>query len=113
MAIGEVYDVPNCADLHYVDTGMYDVPEYGSVYIVDAERPALVDTGIGANYERVLAAMREVGVAPEELEVIALTHVHLDHAGGAGYLVEVHVRDALALDGVPDRLGMLPDELSR
>ena len=32
--------------------------------------------------------MVEVGVAPEELEVIALTHVHLDHAGGAGHLVE-------------------------
>jgi glyoxylase-like metal-dependent hydrolase (beta-lactamase superfamily II) len=88
MAIGDVYDAQNCPDVHYVDTGMYDVPEYGSVYIVDAERPALVDTGIGARYENILAALGEVGVAPEELEVIAITHVHLDHAGGAGYLVE-------------------------
>ena len=99
MAIGDVSGAEDCPDIYYVDTGMYDVAEYGSVYIVDAERPALVDTGIGANYDRILAAMREVGVAPEELEVIALTHVHLDHAGGAGYLVEacpdatVHVHD--------------------
>ncbi|WP_276273740.1 MBL fold metallo-hydrolase [Haloarcula litorea] len=88
MAIGDVYDAEHCPDVHYVDTGMYDVPEYGSVYIVDAERPALVDTGIGTNYERILDAMAEVGVAPEDLEVIALTHVHLDHAGGAGLLLE-------------------------
>ncbi|MDS0260396.1 MBL fold metallo-hydrolase [Haloarcula sp. S1CR25-12] len=88
MAIGDVYDAEDCADVHYVDTGMYDVAEYGSVYIVDAERPALVDTGIGARYETILDAMAEVGVAPGDLEVIALTHVHLDHAGGAGYLVE-------------------------
>jgi len=88
MAIGDVYDAENCADVHYVDTGMYDVPEYGSVYVVDAERPALVDTGIGARYEGILDAMAEVGVAPADLEAIAITHVHLDHAGGVGYLVE-------------------------
>ncbi|MBV0925761.1 MBL fold metallo-hydrolase [Halomicroarcula limicola] len=88
MAIGDVYEVEACEDVHYVDTGMYDVPEYGSVYVVDAERPALVDTGLGTNYERILDAMDAVGIAPEELEVIALTHIHLDHAGGAGYLVE-------------------------
>jgi len=88
MAIGDVYDAENCEDVHYVDTGMYDVPEYGSVYVIDAERPALVDTGIGARYEAILDAMDEAGVAPEDLEVMALTHVHLDHAGGAGYLAE-------------------------
>ncbi|MBX0296054.1 MBL fold metallo-hydrolase [Haloarcula nitratireducens] len=88
MAIGDVYEVEACEDVHYVDTGMYDVPEYGSVYVVDAERPALVDTGLGTNYDRILDAMDEIGIAPEELEVIALTHIHLDHAGGAGYLVE-------------------------
>jgi len=88
MAIGEVYDAADCPDVHYVDTGMYGVPEYGSVYIVDAERPALVDTGLGSSVETILDAMAAVGIAPEDLEVIALTHVHLDHAGGAGYLVE-------------------------
>ncbi len=88
MAIGDVYDAENCEDVHYVDTGMYDVPEYGCVYVVDAERPALIDTGIGANYESILDAMAAVGVAPEDLEVIAITHVHLDHAGGVGYLVD-------------------------
>ena len=88
MAIGDVYDAENCEDVHYVDTGMYDVAEYGSVYIVDAERPALVDTGIGTHYETILDAMAEVGIEPADLEVVALTHVHLDHAGGVGHLVE-------------------------
>ncbi|PSP79626.1 MBL fold metallo-hydrolase [Halobacteriales archaeon QH_6_68_27] len=73
-------------------------PGYGAVYVLDAERPALVDSGIGTNYERVLAAIEEVGLAPEDIEVIALTHVHLDHAGGAGFLVsecdaDVHVHE--------------------
>ncbi|MFD1585962.1 MBL fold metallo-hydrolase [Halorientalis brevis] len=88
MAIGDCFAVTegSCSDLYYVDTGMYDAPEYGSVYIVDGERPALVDSGIGTEYERILAAMDDVGIAPDDLAVIALTHVHLDHAGGAGFL---------------------------
>ncbi|SNZ16242.1 Glyoxylase, beta-lactamase superfamily II [Natronoarchaeum philippinense] len=88
MAAGDVFEVTTgeCEDLHYVDTGMYDSPEYGSVYVLDAERPAVIDTGIGTNYERVVDAIEEVGLSLDDIEVIAVTHVHLDHAGGAGFL---------------------------
>jgi glyoxylase-like metal-dependent hydrolase (beta-lactamase superfamily II) len=88
MAIGDVYEIESAPDCYYVDTGMYDTPEYGSVYIVDAERPAIVDTGIGTEYERILEGLETVGIDPEELEVIVATHVHLDHAGGAGFIAE-------------------------
>ena len=88
MAIGDYYPIENCPDYYYLDTGMYDTERYGSMYIVDAERPALIDTGIGTNYEYILAAMEEIGIAPEDLEIIAPTHIHLDHAGGAGFLAE-------------------------
>lgn len=87
----------NSSDLYYVDTTMYDSPEYGAVYILDAERPALVDTGTGLRYERVLDAMAEVGIEPEELAVIALTHVHLDHAGGASALADACPNAAVCL----------------
>jgi glyoxylase-like metal-dependent hydrolase (beta-lactamase superfamily II) len=86
MAIGDVAPVEGIPDCYYLDTGMYDTEEYGAVYIYDTERPALVDTGIGTNYERVLDALDEVGIEREELDIIAPTHVHLDHAGGAGFL---------------------------
>ena len=86
MAIGDVFAVEGCPDLHYVDTGMYDTPEYGAVYILDAERPALIDTGIGTRYENILASLHTVGIDREDLEYVLPTHVHLDHAGGAGYL---------------------------
>lgn len=90
MGLGDVRQVAtgSCSDLWFVDTGMYEVIEYGSVYVLDAERPAIVETGIGTHYERILDAIAEVGLAPEDIEVIAVTHVHLDHAGGAGFLAE-------------------------
>lgn len=88
MVIGDVRAVEtgSCTDLHYVDTGMYDTDAYGAVYLLDAERPAIVETGIGTHHERVLDALDEAAVAREAVEVIAPTHLHLDHAGGAGFL---------------------------
>jgi glyoxylase-like metal-dependent hydrolase (beta-lactamase superfamily II) len=87
MSPGDVFDVDGCDGVFYVDTGMYDTAEYGSVYLIDAERPAVVDTGIGTNYERILDALDETGIGREDLAILA-THVHLDHAGGAGFLAE-------------------------
>ncbi|MFC3477519.1 MBL fold metallo-hydrolase [Halobacterium litoreum] len=86
MTPGDVTDVEQCPGVSYVDTGMYDTAEYGSVYVIDADRPAIVDTGIGTNYERILHALDEQGIAPDDLEAILVTHVHLDHTGGAGFL---------------------------
>ncbi|GGL28328.1 MBL fold hydrolase [Halarchaeum grantii] len=86
MSPGDVFAVDSCTDVHYVDTGMYDTAAYGAVYVVDSERPAVLDTGIGTHHERVLAALDAVGVAREDLAAIVVSHVHLDHAGGAGFL---------------------------
>lgn len=90
MALDDLHEATaaGTADLYYLDVNMYDTPEYGLVYILDAERPALVDTGTGLHHDRILDAMEAVGIAPEDLEVIAPTHVHLDHAGGAHLLAE-------------------------
>jgi glyoxylase-like metal-dependent hydrolase (beta-lactamase superfamily II) len=88
MAIGDVRAVPDSDDVYYVDTGAYEVPEYGCVYLIDAAEPAVVDTGLGADRERVFAALDEVGIARDDLAHVLPTHVHLDHAGGAGYLAD-------------------------
>jgi glyoxylase-like metal-dependent hydrolase (beta-lactamase superfamily II) len=46
----------------------------------------LVETGPGTSVEPVTAALQKLGVAPDELAHIVLTHIHLDHAGGVGQL---------------------------
>ncbi|WP_247003782.1 MBL fold metallo-hydrolase [Halosolutus gelatinilyticus] len=90
MELGDVREVTagDCSDLYYVDTGMYDTGEYGAAYVLDDDRPAVVETGIGTNYEYILEALEDLGIDRDELEVIAVTHIHLDHAGGAGFLAE-------------------------
>ncbi|MFC6838180.1 MBL fold metallo-hydrolase [Halomarina ordinaria] len=113
MAIGDVRAVTtgDCTDLSFVDTGMYDTTGYGSVYLLDAERPAVVESGLGTEHDRVLDALDVVGIDRRAVEVIAVTHVHLDHAGGVGFLAEacpnaevvVHERGAPHLAD-PERL---------
>lgn len=87
MELTEV-ETRGTADLYYVDVELFDTPEYCSVYILDAERPAVIDTGSGRRFEWILDGLDQLGIEPDELDVIAPTHAHLDHAGGTGYLAE-------------------------
>lgn len=88
MGVPELSEVTEgqCSDIYCLDIGLYDTPQYGASYIIDADRPAVVDTGTGLNYDLLAKALPAIGISNDALEVIALTHVHLDHAGGAGLL---------------------------
>jgi len=83
------------ADLILIDTGYNDTPEAVGVYLLLGDRPGLIETGPASRADAVLAGIGEAGLRPEHLQVIAVTHIHLDHAGGAGTLAHrlprVHV----------------------
>ena len=53
-------------------------------YLVQGPSPVLVETGARSSVPTLLAALDELGVGPGDLAGVALTHIHLDHAGGAG-----------------------------
>jgi glyoxylase-like metal-dependent hydrolase (beta-lactamase superfamily II) len=55
--------------------------------VVDAGRAAFVDVGTNDSVPYLLAALAELGIARETVDYLLLTHVHLDHAGGAGLLM--------------------------
>jgi glyoxylase-like metal-dependent hydrolase (beta-lactamase superfamily II) len=55
--------------------------------IVDDGRAAFVDVGTNFSVPHLLAGLDELGVARERVDYLLLTHVHLDHAGGAGALM--------------------------
>ncbi|MWV63490.1 MBL fold metallo-hydrolase [Halorubrum sp. JWXQ-INN 858] len=88
MKAGEFEPVRGVEDLYVHDTGMFDTDEYGSVYVYDTDRPAVIDTGTGANRETLFETLEAIGIGREDLASIVPTHAHLDHAGGAGHLAE-------------------------
>lgn len=64
-------------------------PGHAAVHIVqDGGRAAFVDTGTNFSVPYLMAALSELGLAPGAVDYVFLTHVHLDHAGGAGLLMK-------------------------
>ena len=55
--------------------------------IVESGRVAVLDTGTSHAVPTVLAALSNLGLAPDAVDWVILTHVHLDHAGGAGAMM--------------------------
>lgn len=69
-----------------VDTGYWRPRLDASHLIVQGGRAAFVDTGTSHSVPALLGALAAKGLAPEAVDYIFLTHIHLDHAGGAGAL---------------------------
>jgi glyoxylase-like metal-dependent hydrolase (beta-lactamase superfamily II) len=53
-------------------------------YLVTGDAPVLVETGSQSSVAHLLAALDDLGVDADQLAGIAVTHIHLDHAGGVG-----------------------------
>ena len=69
-----------------VDTFMAGRPVVTSAYLVHGREPALVETGPTTSVEAVHAGLSSLGLGPDDLAHIVVTHIHLDHAGGVGRL---------------------------
>ena len=73
--------------IHTIDTG-YVRPGFDAAYlVVEAGRGAFIDCGTNHSVPVLLAALAQAGLAPADVDWLVLTHVHLDHAGGAGALM--------------------------
>jgi glyoxylase-like metal-dependent hydrolase (beta-lactamase superfamily II) len=53
-------------------------------YLIEGPGPVLIETGSQSSVPALLAALSEHGVGAADLAGIAVTHIHLDHAGGVG-----------------------------
>jgi len=72
--------------VHTLDLQFQDTPETIAAYLVEGETGlALVETGPGSTLENLVRALAEVGINPSAIEHVFLTHIHLDHAGAAGW----------------------------
>lgn len=70
-----------------VDTE-YDRPLQDASHLIEANgKAAFVDTGVNRSVPLLLDALAGRGLVPEDVEWLFVTHVHLDHAGGAGTLM--------------------------
>ncbi|HEV2681476.1 MAG TPA: MBL fold metallo-hydrolase [Rhodanobacter sp.] len=73
--------------IHTIDTGFVR-PRFDAAYlVVENGLAAFIDCGTNFAVPRMLAALDDAGITAEDVAWLILTHVHLDHAGGAGELI--------------------------
>jgi glyoxylase-like metal-dependent hydrolase (beta-lactamase superfamily II) len=73
--------------IHTIDTG-FQRPNFDAAYLlVEQGHAAFIDCGTKHSVPRMLDALEQAGCSPGQVEWLILTHVHLDHAGGAGELM--------------------------
>ncbi|WP_019588336.1 MBL fold metallo-hydrolase [Deinococcus apachensis] len=98
---------PELVDLHF-----QDVPGVIAAYVLDTgDGLALVDVGPGSTLGALEAGLGDLGASLTDVRHLLLTHIHLDHAGAAGTILErvprarayVHERGAAHLVR-PERL---------
>lgn len=66
----------------------YVRPKLAAIHLIlQNGRAALVDTGCNDSVPNVLAALDELGIPHQNVDFVMLTHIHLDHAGGAGLMM--------------------------
>ncbi len=96
--------------IHTIDLNFLGKTGTIGVYLVPLTAGAiLVETGPGSTIDSLLAGMKKFGFGIEDISDVFLTHIHLDHAGAAGWLAEhgcqIHVHENGALHLInPERL---------
>ncbi|MCD7098019.1 MBL fold metallo-hydrolase [Stenotrophomonas sp. MMGLT7] len=74
-------------DIRTIDTRFQRARFDAAYLLIERGRGAFVDCGTSLSVPALLAALAEAGLAPADVDWLILTHVHLDHAGGAGMLM--------------------------
>ncbi len=74
--------------IHAIDTGFHRDHFDAAYLMVHGGRAAFVDTGTNHAVPRLMATLAALGLAPDAVDWVIPTHVHLDHAGGAGLLMQ-------------------------
>jgi glyoxylase-like metal-dependent hydrolase (beta-lactamase superfamily II) len=109
-----------------IDTLLGGWTQMTAGYLIEGPAPVLIETGSQTSVPALLEALEQHNVAADDLAGVAVTHIHLDHAGGVGDVAQafpkatiyVHERGARHLAD-PERLvnsaaqvyGNLLDEL--
>lgn len=82
-----------------IDSLLGGIPRITATFLVHGPQPAVVDVGAQTSAGTMRAALTELGIGPDDLAWIVLTHIHLDHCGGTGDLARAFPRARVVVHG--------------
>ncbi len=79
----------NESDIYCVDANYYK-PQLASIHLIRSkDRIVIVDSGTNYSVPQTSILLTQLGLNFLHVDYIILTHIHLDHAGGAGKLMQL------------------------
>jgi glyoxylase-like metal-dependent hydrolase (beta-lactamase superfamily II) len=83
----EIYAITPTLKLLNLQPPIPGYEKFIGAYLFHSEKSAIIDVGPKAAIPNLLQALTEISLNPNEIDYIVLTHIHIDHAGGAGTAV--------------------------
>jgi glyoxylase-like metal-dependent hydrolase (beta-lactamase superfamily II) len=74
--------------IHLIDVETGGVENFIASYVLRGKNVAIIETGPTSSVPNLLTGLEKVGVKLEEVAYVAVSHIHLDHGGGAGTLLK-------------------------
>src|SRR5699024_1948572 len=74
--------------IHLIDGFDLGVPQRTGTYVIGEEALTLVETGPSPSVKYIKQGMEDLGFTLDQVQYIIVTHIHLDHAGGAGLFIQ-------------------------
>ncbi len=105
----EVSVKPLGHDLYQIDAFMHDEAERLACYLFDTPNRVLIECGPSRTIDHLYDALAHLGI--DDLAVMAVTHIHLDHAGGAGHLAQRFPSAAIGVHSAGARHLAAPERL--
>jgi glyoxylase-like metal-dependent hydrolase (beta-lactamase superfamily II) len=72
--------------IYYLDSRMVNDFGVSGVYFIIGNGITLIETGTSLIAPDILMAVSDIGYKETDIKQVVLTHIHLDHAGGTGWL---------------------------
>jgi len=74
--------------LYLVDLETGGIENFIASYILKGKQAAIIETGPTLSVPNLLSSLKQLKIQPENVAYVAVSHIHLDHGGGAGTLIK-------------------------
>lgn len=96
-------------DLYLIDAMLFGIPNRLACYLYDTPERVLIECGPSVTLPFLVKALDSLGI--DDLASIVVTHIHLDHAGGAGHLAARYPNARIGVHDLGARHLVEPDRL--
>lgn len=76
------------ANFYCIDTHDLNREQRTSSYLLIDEKITLIETSASPSVPYIMEGLKELNIALEDIHYVIVTHIHLDHAGGAGLFLQ-------------------------